>query len=141
MYPIGDTCFLSALVARVVGASPGSKYPKLYVPTSFAGGTSGSLYSTTVAANIKFVTATGPDFTGRAFLPGVVETFLIQNRWQSDAVDAYQQWTEDYMAPIEVGAVDFAPAVYNRMTKTAELVTNAVLMPNPGTIRKRATPY
>jgi len=141
MAPMCDNCFLSSLSARVVGAAPGSKYPKLYTPGTYVGDQVDTLYSTTVAANIKLVTATGPDFTGRVFLPGVPETAIIENRFQEAYVDDIQQWTSDLQAGVEVGAVNFATHVYNRTTKTSEVVTNIDLMPNPGTIRKRATPY
>lgn len=141
MSPLSGACFLSALVARVVGALPGSKYPKLYAPADFPGGQSGEIYAQSVAANIKLVTASGPDFTGRVFLPGVPEDMLLRNRWDPDYVVLINTWRAAYEGGVEVGAVQFLPVVYKASTMTAEAVTNTALSPNPGTIRRRLSPY
>jgi len=140
MAAMSDQCFLSSVVARVVGLSPGPKYPKLYAAVDFIGQISAQMYSQQVAANFKFVTASGPDFTGRMFYPGVPDDYLVENRWTTDYVDLATTLMSDINAGIDVGAVNFDLCVYNRTTKTAEDVTNIALSPNPGTIRKRLSP-
>lgn len=141
MVPMSQDSFLSAIVGRVVGVTPGSKYPKLYSASAFVGQENGNVYSQQVAANIKLVTASGPDFTGRMFYPGIPEDQVVRNRWTADYASKIAVLASDLAAGIVVGAVTFDQVVYNRTTLAAELVTNRALSPNPGTVRRRLSPY
>lgn len=141
MAPMSYQAFFSAAVARVVGLVPGAKFPKLYAADAFVGQDANGLYSQSVAANLKLVTASGPDYTGRVFYPGIPETAMVETRWtttwEATMVTLIEAWTDG----ITISTETFLPVVYKRLDKTSEPVTNMVLTPNPGTIRKRLSPY
>jgi len=132
--------FISAVVVRVVGVAPGPKYVRVYPASTWEGEAPDNCYSQTVAANIKLITASGPDFTGRIFLPAVSEGFIETNRYTSAAEAEYATFRSRLAAGLVSDDGTFDLAVYNRTTKTSELVTNTMLVPNPGTIRGRVSP-
>lgn len=141
MAAMADDCFLSAAVARVVGPTAGSKFPKLYAATDYEGALPGPISAASIACNLKLITASGPDYTGRIFYPGVPRDYLSFNRFITDYETAIATLRSDIMAGIEVGAATFEPVVFRRVGATAEPVTNIMMVPNPGTIRKRLSPY
>jgi len=141
MSAMSEECFLSAVVARCVAINEGPKYPKLLATLDFPGALGGGMYSTTVAANMKLVTASGPDLTGRIFYPGVPEAELVRNRFTTYYKTAFAGMRDAYMGGIESDGDDLAPVVVAFATNSAENVTNAVLTPNPATQRRRALPY
>jgi len=141
MIAMSEECFLSAIVARCVAINEGPKYPKLLATTDFPGAMSGGMYSTTIAANMKLVTASGPDLTGRVFYPGVPESEVFRNRFQSTYQTEFGKMRDGYMGGVESDGDDMLPVVVAFATNSAENVTNAVLCPNPATQRRRALPY
>ncbi len=140
MFGMAASCFLSLVSARTVGSSPGPRYPKVVPEADFPGGQSGELYSQSVACNLKLVTASGPDLTGRIFYPGVPEDALVRNRWTTAYQGIIAEVRDSLLTGITIDAVNFNPVVYSETINGAEDVSNIMLVPNPATQRRRVSP-
>lgn len=141
MAAMSQDCFLSALVARVVSNGGGPRYPKLYPAATYPGQVADDLYSQSVAANIKFITSSDPDYTGRMFYPGIPEESLEANRWTTDFEDAINTLNSDLAAGIQALGITWDQVVWSKATQLAEVINHRTLVPNPGTIRRRLSPY
>jgi len=140
MEAMSENCFLSLVSAKVVGGTPGPRYPKIVAESAFPGQQVGEVYSQTVACNLKLITASGPDLTGRIFYPGVPEDALVRNRFTDAYAAIIGQLRSDIMAGFAVIGPNWLPVVYSLTVLGAEDVTNIMLVPNPATQRRRVSP-
>lgn len=136
---MSEEAFVSSVSARVLKPTPGTKAIIVFAVADYPGFIAGEIYSQSVAGVIKHVTASGPDFTGRTFLPAVPETWIVNGRFTDAARTAYNYFISGLAAGIDAD-VTYDQVIYKRLTGTWELVTNRQLNPNPGTIRKRLLP-
>jgi hypothetical protein len=141
MVSMSTSCFLSALVARVVSNGGGPRYPKLYPSDVFTGQVGDDLYSQSLAANIKFITSSDPDYTGRMFYPGIPEESIEANRWTSAFETQMNSLNAALASGIEALGITWDQVVWSKKTQLAEVINHRTLVPNPGTIRRRLSPY
>lgn len=137
---MSSDAFISSFRARVLKPNPGTAAIKVWGEGDLPGTLSPDIYAQSVAGVIKWVTASGPDFTGRNFIPAVPEDAIIAGRFTADYIAAAVNFAGIALAEIETADGNWRLVVYKRITGTWEIVTNGMLVPNPGTIRKRLIP-
>lgn len=138
---MSEQAAISSITCRVIRPSPGTKAIKVF-PLADYPGTFGmnDIYSQQVACNMKEITASGPDKTGRVFFPGIDEASLLNGRWTTDFITVFNALASLWMTGIDSTDGNWTPAVYTRSDHTWESVTNVMLAKNPGTIRRRLSP-
>jgi len=136
---MSEDAFVSSVTARVLRPTAGTKAVLVFGAADFPGIRTDGIYAQSVAGVIKHVTASGPDFTGRTFFPAVPEEDIADGRFTDDYRTAANVVISGLAAGLDADVI-YDQVIYKRSTGTYELVTNAQLNPNPGTIRKRLLP-
>jgi len=137
---MSESAFISSIRAQVIKPSPGVAAIAVFQTTDFVGARSEGIYSQSVAALIRLFTPTGPDYTGRIFVPGIAEEDIINTRYTDDFISTVTTMIDTLIEGVESADGFWKPVVYRRATATSELVTRAQLGINPATIRRRLTP-
>lgn len=137
---LSEECFISSQVAARIHPTGGNSANRVFQRDEAVGEVPGPFHTGQLAGVAIWISSTRDQVTGRNFVPGVPEGYIVGGRFLATYRTSMEEFIADVVGGYTGSLGTFIPVIWDREAELPYQIDDGYLSAKPGTQRRREKP-